>query len=309
MRPRVAIVGGGVTAGLAASVLSQTNDVIVFRPTDTSASPIPEIVPRRAFFEGAFLGPKEEKRIIRAAASPVCWVAWRNGTKGQKHKATTNSQYFIYDKGRLAKILLDAAPVHYQVEEDIPSIGALTGYPAVLDCRGAKAVAADKAYQTARKGVALTCCTYVIAERPPSLDPETMEFWAETTASGHRRTFYVVPVGGSMVSLGCSSAPSDAFDHAALLEAAARSGLSINESSIRMSGNATPHPTIVHNSLSHVSPLGDARGLPCPLTEYGTLKALSQIAEISGGKRFPTETLRRPISREVDPHIPMELFA
>lgn len=309
MRPRVAIVGGGVTAGLAASVLAQTNEVILFRPTNSQTSSIPEIVPRRAFFENAFIDPKAEEHIIRAAASPVLWVAWHNGTRGQKHKTTTNSRYFIYDKGRLARVLLDTAPVHIQIEENIPSIGSLTGYQAVLDCRGAKAVAVDKAYQTARKGTARTHCTYVIAERPSALDPETMEFWAETTGSGHRRTYYVVPVGESMISLGCSNVPADAIDHAHLLEAAARVGLFINEASIRMSGTAEPHPTIAHNSLSHVRPLGDARGLPCPLTEYGTLKALSQISEISGGKPLSHEALHRPFSQEVDPHIPMELFA
>ncbi len=112
-----------------------------------------------------------------------------------------------------------------------------------------------------------------------------------------------------MFSLGCSSTPADTIDHAHLLEAAARAGLFINEANIRMSGTAEPCPTIVHCSLSHVRPLGDARGLPCPLTEYGTLKALSQISEICGGKRLSREALRRPISRELDPHIPMELFA
>lgn len=57
MRPCIAIVGGGVTAGLAASMLSQTNDVVLFQPSSLNASPIPEIVPRRVFFERAFLSP------------------------------------------------------------------------------------------------------------------------------------------------------------------------------------------------------------------------------------------------------------
>lgn len=309
MRPCIAIVGGGVTAGLAASMLSQTNDVVLFQPSSLNASPIPEIVPRRVFFERAFLSPRAEDRIIQAAETPVQWVTWRKSGGTQKHRLGTNSRYLVYDKGRLARALLDETRLLDLVERDVPEIGAITGFHAVLDCRGAKAVQADPAYQTEMRGDARTRCRYVIAERPDHLDPATMEFWSETTTTGDRRTFYIVPVGQHMVSLGCSSHPSDVVEHEELMQAARAAGVEIAETAIRFLGEVEPRPTITRKRLSQVRPLGDANGLPCPLTEYGTLKALSQLAVICGGQSLPRDVLARPISREVDPHIPMELFA
>ena len=76
-----------------------------------------------------------------------------------------------------------------------------------------------------------------------------------------------------------------------------------------MLGTADPRSTFVDNRLSHVRLLGDAYRRPCPLTEYGTLKSLSQILVMNGGKQLPRSVLSRPVSREVDPHMPMELFA
>ena len=93
------------------------------------------------------------------------------------------------------------------------------------------------------------------------------------------------------------------------MQAARAAGVEIAETAIRFLGEVEPRPTITRKRLSQVRPLGDANGLPCPLTEYGTLKALSQLAVICGGQSLPRDVLARPISREVDPHIPMELFA
>ncbi|GBQ09292.1 hypothetical protein [Swaminathania salitolerans] len=309
MRLRIAIVGGGVAAGLAASMLSRNNDVVLFRPSRLNASPIPEIVPRRVFFERAFLSRRAEDRIIQAAETPVRSVTWRKSGGTRTRRLRTDSRYLVYDKGRLAKALLEEICLLDLAEKDVPEIGAVTGFHTVLDCRGAKAVQADPAYRTEMRGYARTRCRYMLAERPDYLDPATMEFWSETTALGHRRTFYIVPVGDCTVSLGCSSHPSDPVGHEELMLAARAAGVEIAETAIRVLGEAEPRPTVTRKRLSQVYPLGDANGLPCPLTEYGTLKALSQLAVMCGGQSLPHDVLARPISSEVDPHIPMELFA
>ena len=50
MRNRIAIVGNGITAGLATYLFAPNNDITIFRPEKNMLSPIPELVPRRAFF-------------------------------------------------------------------------------------------------------------------------------------------------------------------------------------------------------------------------------------------------------------------
>ncbi|EBW2367040.1 hypothetical protein CBJ61_22035 [Salmonella enterica subsp. enterica serovar Ajiobo] len=127
--------------------------------------------------------------------------------------------------------------------------------------------------------------------------------------SGKQRTFFQVPVSTDRVAMGCSCSPDDLLSDAELRSAMEQEVTMPLSEAVLFSGTVVPQPSTMQCSIKHVTPLGDASTLPCPLTEYGMLKALSQIVVLSGGKPLPDSVLQRSLSENVDPHLPQELFS
>jgi len=310
MRPELAIVGGGVTAGLAAYMLSSQCNVVLFRPHKVTASPIPEIVPRRAFFDCAGIPASIEAEVVTATASYVTEVHWVDGKRTRRCSLRSDADYFIYDKGKLASWLVERAYISDVVENEVTAIDQIEGFGTVLDCRGWQAVSNDPSYVVEKVADPVTRCSYVIATRPEHLASNVMHYWSgDEYNAAENMTFFTVPVGSSKMSLGCSYSPELDVSHADIVESARRFGIDVSETDIGFVGTATPYRTIARCALSHVRPLGDARSLSCPLTEYGTMKALSHISEMKGSGRLSDRFMQRPMSQQIDPHIPMELFA
>ncbi|SMB45849.1 hypothetical protein SPRA44_600088 [Serratia proteamaculans] len=307
MQQRIAIVGGGIAAGLAARLLAPLGTITLIQPVNFVASSMPEIVPRQAFFEALAL--PQEAEWVAAIAPSATQVIWRNGTETYEADLASTDDFLIYDKGRLAARLLDSAPVFQRIQSDVAEIAEVEGFDRVFDCRGAKAVKADPSYQYKKVSPARTACRYVVASTQLAANDRVMHFWSETTVSGKKRTFFQIPLGGNRVSLGCSCIPDDLISSANLYATAAKEGWALSIDSVMFSGVVVPQPCEMTCVLTHVTPLGDADALSCPLGEYGTLKTLSQIITIVGGKPLAAASLQRPLNGEVDPHMPQELFS
>ncbi|MBT0720287.1 hypothetical protein HGT70_03175 [Rosenbergiella collisarenosi] len=307
MRSKIAIVGSGITAGLATSFLAPFFDVSLFQSPKPFASGIPEIVPRRAFFD-AISSLNEAETIIQTAPA-IQWVLWQHDDRSQQVRLTSNEAYFVYDKGRLAAFLAESIPVAQCVKQEVANIADLVGFDRVFDCRGSKSVMNDPAYQSHTMHPARTACRYLVVSSLSGKDRDEMCFWSENTSGGVRRTFFMIPVGNDRVSLGCSCLPSDVISTAELLMAMMGKGINVTPESIIFSGCAEPEALAMTCSVGHVTPLGDAGYLSCPLSEYGMLKALSQIREVTGATTLSRHLLKRPKNDEIDPHLPQELFS
>ncbi|MEQ1977504.1 hypothetical protein [Xenorhabdus sp. SGI240] len=306
MQTKIAIVGNGVTAGLAANLLTSLGDITLFQSPHFSASGIPEIVPRRAFFN-ALNTIKESEAVIQAAPI-IRSVSWRNNGKFHQAELASNEQYFIYDKGRLATFLVENIPVSRRIQQEITRIEDLEGFDRIFDCRGTTSVINDPAYMSHVIQPAQTACRYLVISFPPDLDRNEMRFWSEIFPNGSRRTFFMIPVGDNKVSLGCSCLPSNVISTDELLAAIAAEGISVVPEKILFSGYVVPEKRSMTCSINHVTPLGDASTSPCPLSEYGTLNALFQIREFVDNACFSPMLFQRPKYNEIDPHLPQELF-
>lgn len=307
MRSKIAIVGSGITAGLATSLLAPLFDVSLFQSPKPFASDIPEIVPRRAFFDA--ISSLHEAETITQTAPAIQWVLWQHDDRSQQVRLTSNEAYFVYDKGRLAAFLAESTPVTKCVKQEVANIADLVGFERVFDCRGSKSVMKDPAYQSHIMHPARTACRYLIVPSLSGKDRDEMRFWSENTSEGVRRTFFMIPVGNDKVSLGCSCLPSNMISPAELLMAMMGKGIDVTPESIILSGCAEPKALAMTCSFGHVTPLGDAGYLSCPLSEYGMLKALSQIREVTGATTLSQHFFKRPEKDEVDPHLPQELFS
>ncbi|EBH0780614.1 hypothetical protein FJ875_09965 [Salmonella enterica] len=305
MQQRIAIVGGGVTAGMAACLLAPLGETTLIQPGVVPASGMPEIVPRQPFF--TVFGKGEESEWIARIAPRLTGVSWRSGTNVRSIQLASTDDFLVYDKGRLAALLLDNAPVTRRIINEVTEISELKGFERIFDCRGARAVKNDPAYQYKNVRAAHTACRYIVASSPSENYGGVMRFWTEIAPGGKQRTFFQIPVNGERVSLGCSCSPDDLLSDAELRATIEQKGMLPED--VLFSGAVVPQPCTMQCSIAHVTPLGDASALPCPLTEYGVLKALSQIVVLSGGKPLPESTLRRSLSENVDPHLPQELFS
>lgn len=307
MRAKIAIVGSGVTAGLAANLLAHLYDVSLFQSPKPFASGIPEIVPRRAFFDA--ISCLHEAEAVVQTAPALKRVLWQHGDRSRQVRLASNEAYFVYDKGRLARFLAENISVAHCVKQEVANIADLAGFDQVFDCRGSKSVMNDPAYQSLIMHPARTACHYLIVPSLPGKNRDEMNFWSENTPRGLRRTFFMIPVGNDRVSLGCSCLPSDVMSTAELLMVMRGKGIDVKPESIIFSGCAEPKELAMTCSVSHVTPLGDAGYLSCPLSEYGTLKALSQIREVSGATALSRHLFKRPENDEIDPHLAQELFS
>ncbi|MFK7874168.1 MAG: hypothetical protein AB8B71_00090 [Paracoccaceae bacterium] len=304
MQSRIAIVGSGVTAGLAAHMLGSKGHVSLFQNKQASASPIPEIVPRRLFFDTLGVSCAQEEAIVEAAKTPIKIARWATSQGVFSKQMATTSQYFVYDKGRLAKQLLASAKIARHPSAAVETITDVQDFSAVVDCRGTVALANDVTYHTTTIAPAQTKCVYVIAQQPDDWPTDTMMFWDD----GPLRTYFSVPVGDSTVSFGCSHAPQLVVQQDELLTMAARFGLAIDPDSVIFSGTADPARTVSKPISNLVTPIGEAATRSCPLSEYGTLRAMSQIKVFMGEPGLEGTAFDRPKHSEVDPHIPLELF-
>lgn len=307
MRQRIAIVGGGVAAGMAARLLAPLGEATLIQPGAAPASGMPEIVPRRPFFTA--LGEDKENEWVAEIAPRLTEVSWRSGTNMRSIRLASTDDFLVYDKGRLAALLLDSVPVARRIIGEVAEIAELKGFDRVFDCRGARAVKNDPAYQYREIHSARTACRYLVTFASPENYGDVMQFWTEIAPSGKQRTFFQIPVSGERVSLGCSCFPDDLLSDAELHKAMEKEGVMPLPEAVLFSGAVVPQPSTMQCSIAHVTPLGDAYALPCPLTEYGMLKALSQIVVLAGGKPMSECVLLRSLSESVDPHLPQELFS
>jgi|GEM_PF-1386874 len=309
MRRRIAVVGGGVTAGLAAYMLSGHNEIHLFRPLKAVASPIPEIVPRRIFFDAMGCSESTEHELVQYASPAVTEAIWYVHGKDRLCRMESTDRYFVFDKGRLAKWLFNSAAVCHVQDTTVRRIADIKGYDVVLDCRGSKMVTEDPDSISAPLGTPCTRCVYVIAARPDEVSSHRMQFWTEPDRSlAGSLTFFMIPIGHTNLSLGYSSDPSVELTHADVCRATDQHGVAIDEDMILITGNVTPVRQSNRFSLSNVVPLGDARCSPCPLTDYGILAALSTVLEFRGRYTITAERYSRMAITQPDPHIPEELF-
>ncbi|OVZ94948.1 hypothetical protein CBW54_00605 [Yersinia kristensenii] len=306
MSTKIAIVGSGVTAGLTANLLAKRGEITLFQSPNPFSSGIPEIVPRRAFFDA--LDTINEDEVITRTAPVNQRVLWRHNDKFHRRLLVSNEEYFVYDKGRLAKFLAECVPVARYVKQEVSNIADLKGFDRIFDCRGAKSVMSDHAYQSHFVQAARTACRYLVTHHFPDKDADEMCFWSEHTVGGSRRTFFKIPVANNRASLGCSCLPSELISADELLIAMATKGIAVRPENIIFSGSVEPEEVAMSCSVNHVVPLGDARYLSCPLSEYGTLKALSQVKEATGENTLLSQFFKRPNNGEIDPHFPQELF-
>lgn len=307
MRQKIAIVGGGVTAGIAAHLLATLGETTLIQPDAAPLSGMPEIVPRQPFF--TVFGKGRESEWITEIAPNLTEVSWRCGTNIRSIRLASTDDFLVYDKGKLAALLLDNAPIYQRIIKKIPEIAELEGFDRILDCRGFSAVKNDPAYQYRDVRAAHTACRYLVAHTSSENYGDIMRFWTEIAPSGKQRTFFQVPVSTGRVALGCSCSPDDLLSDTELRAAMEQEGTMPVSEAVLFSGAVVPQPSTMQCSIEHVTPLGDASTLPCPLTEYGMLKALSQIVVLSGGKPLPDSVLQRSLSENVDPHLPQELFS
>ncbi|MCC4107178.1 hypothetical protein [Serratia ureilytica] len=292
---------------MAARLLAPLGETTLIQPGVVLASGMPEIVPRQPFFTA--LGDGEESEWVTEIAPRLTEVSWRNGTITRSIRLASTDDFLVYDKGQLATLLLDSAPIARRIISEVAEIAELKGFDRVFDCRGARAVRNDPAYQYRDVRAARTACRYLVAFASQEIQGGVMRFWTKIAPGGKRRTFFQVPVSGARVSLGCSCSPDDLPSDAELRVAMEQEGIMPLADAVLFSGAVVPQPSVMQCSIAHVTPLGDAGALSCPLTEYGTLKALSQIVALAGGKPLPERALHRSLSEEVDPHLPQELFS
>lgn len=308
---RKLILGSGLAAGLAANLLAAAKNISLVWARDVQISPIPELLPRRQFFDALDVTQCEEALAVSEVAPSVQEVVWVEGGTRRTRRLVSTDEFLVYEKGRLAAWLRDRA-----IAAGVPSIMLdkpsetvnLNSYQLVLDCRGYNAVSNNPDYEVTRETQARTSCTYAIFNRPESIAVNQMVFWSMPGEGKVQQTFFYVPFGGDAMSVGCSCTPTKRIDINTVLGAARDFGLPVDAEHIRFTGEATPHIDIVKALTPHVKPIGEAARRSCPLTEYGAMVALSQLLQLVGKSGLPSLALIRPTHYQIDPHIPLELF-
>jgi hypothetical protein len=308
MRSRRLILGSGIAAGLAANLSVAGQQTDLFWRTDARMSPIPELVPRRAFFDALGAGEEEEGIAISEVAPAITDLVWIDGGERIARRLASNDDFLVYDKGRLATWLRQRAHAAQWVRF-APNLPAnLQDYASVLDCRGSEAVSCDTNYRVVRQAQSRTACTYAILARPVTVAPARMVFWSVTDSFGALQTFFAVPVGGDAISIGCSHSAATPMDVDTVLAAARAFGMPVALEQVRFFGHAVPHIDTAMSLAENVSPIGEAARRSCPLKEYGVMVALSQLLQLAGKPALPASALSRPTHSQIDPHLPLELF-
>jgi hypothetical protein len=308
MRSRRLIIGSGIAAGLSANLPAESQQTDLVWKADARMSPIPELVPRRAFFDGLGVGEEEEGIAVSDVASAITDLVWIDGGERITRRLASNDDFLVYDKGRLATWLRQRA-LAAQLVSVAPDLAAnLQDYASVLDCRGSEAVSCDKNYRVVRQAQARTACTYVILARPLTVAPAHMVFWSVTDSDGALQTFFAVPVGGDAISIGCSHSAATPMEVDTVLAAARAFGMPVALEQVRFSGHAVPHIDTAMSLAENVRPIGEAARRSCPLTEYGVMVALSQLLQLAGKPALPASALSRPTHSQIDPHLPREFF-
>jgi hypothetical protein len=266
-------------------------------------------VPRRAFFDALGVDRDVEERVVNASATPLARVVVERGTHRAARPLTSTDATFVYDKGRLASALFEAAAPFRRCAGEPVRPEALIGFDRVLDCRGAKATLNDPIYTVISALPARTRCVYLIADRPREIDPDAMRAWSADAGPEKPRTAFMVPFVDGRMSFGCSSRPHDVLGQEFLRREADRLSLWSMGSAVHFQGEAMPAPTTVISRVATVIPIGDTRSLSCPLNTYGVLRALSDALVVAGRAPLPVPMTLRPLADEIDPHVPVELFA
>jgi len=311
MRSRKLIIGSGITAGLAANLLEKSQESDLVWANDAMMSPIPELLPRRVFFDALEARQEEEELAVAEVAPSLQEVVWLEGRKRIHRRLVSTDEFLIYDKSRLANWLRRRAitagivPIMLDGCDQTTDFG---NYQLVIDCRGYNAVAEDPKYKVTREAQARTACTYAILNRPETVAPNQMLFWSVTNIDGMLQTFFTIPIGDSRISVGCSHRPTVQMDVHMVLASARDFGIPVSVEHISFSGKAVPHIDTVMTVTANIKPIGEAARRSCPLTEYGVMIALSQLLQLSGKQCLPTSSLLRPTHSQIDPHIPLELF-
>lgn len=310
MSSDIAIIGGGVAAGMAALILSKNNMVEVFKPHKNISSPIPELVPRARLFGSLRNYITDQSKFVQASKTNIENVVWNHHGVHKEASLVSGEDYFIYDKGNMAQSLFDEANCTVTNITAVHEVDSLLGYDYIVDCRGMAAVESDPTYEVIDTGICNTQCSYIIAERPEDMSDRTMQYWSgavDGVTTGH--DVFSVPVGEDNISIGVSVVGSDVPTHKDVLKAAKSIGIDIPEDKIHIAASASPILKNAKSSKKNVLPIGEAYQTSCPLTEYGTLKTLSQILKAFSDNTRNVVTSRRKYEDVNDPHIPTELFS
>jgi len=308
MGSRRLIIGSGIAAGLAANLSAVGQPTDLYCRADARVSHIPELLPRRAFFDALGGGEEEEGTAVTEVAPAITDLVWIDSGERITRRLVSNDDFLVYDKGRLARWLLQRAHAA-QLVSITPNLPAnLQDYASVLDCRGSEAVFCDTNYRVVRQAQARTACTYAILARPVTVAPSRMLFWSRTDGDGALQTFFAVPVGGDAISIGCSHSVSTPMEVETVLAAARAFGMPVALEQVRFSGHAVPHIDTAMSLAKNIRPIGEAARRSCPLKEYGVMVALSQLLQLAGRPALPASALSRPTHSQIDPHLPLELF-
>jgi hypothetical protein len=308
MGSRRLIIGSGIAAGLAANLSAVGQPTDLYCRADARVSHIPELLPRRAFFDALGGGEEEEGTDVTEVAPAITDLVWIDSGERITRRLVSNDDFLVYDKGRLARWLLQRAHAA-QLVSITPNLPAnLQDYASVLDCRGSEAVFCDTNYRVVRQAQARTACTYAILARPVTVAPSRMLFWSRTDGDGALQTFFAVPVGGDAISIGCSHSVSTPMEVETVLAAARAFGMPVALEQVRFSGHAVPHIDTAMSLAKNIRPIGEAARRSCPLKEYGVMVALSQLLQLAGRPALPASALSRPTHSQIDPHLPLELF-
>lgn len=306
MPPKIAIVGGGITAGLAANIMGTLGKIKLFHSDIRQVSMIPEIVPRRAFFDS--LCNFDEKTFITRAAPVIRSVIWQKNGQLLKTQLESNNEYFVYDKSYLAALMTEHLAESQHVKKEVVNIAELNDFDLIFDCRGQNALIKDPSYQTELLYPARTACRYFMFTSLHSTYVDDMCFWSEKSDGGIERTFFNISVGNKKVIVGCSFLPSNAISDSEIFKVITIKGIHLEMANMIFNGYAEPKGKVMKCALGHVIPLGDSYSLACPLKEYGTLKALSQLIDLVGGRSLLPHIYTRHNKSDIDPHLPQELF-
>ncbi|GAA4666758.1 hypothetical protein [Bartonella pachyuromydis] len=304
---KVAVLGGGISAGITLKFITHQENVTLFRSPQFIDNSIPELVPRKLFFE---LIGKEfcEVEIISTSAPRQSFVEWNCYNKTLNTKLSSTEQFFVYDKIQLARYLIENCKKKQIVEREIHSVSELQGFDKIYDCRGSQSISKDSAYSIVTSKPAKTSSRYIIFTLSSPSQMDVCQFWSKESFSGLRRTFFRIPIGKNKISIGCSSIPSDPVTEKELWDFLKSVDINLTKAKIYHHGIANPNRYERVCILPHVIPLGDAKKSPCPLTEYGVLSAISNIRATFGHTELSSKLLMKHKKDEVDPHLPLELF-
>ncbi|MGB9037253.1 MAG: hypothetical protein WCC23_01940 [Acinetobacter calcoaceticus] len=303
----IAVVGNGISAGLLTYLLSHKNKITLFQDKDYIYSSIPEIIPRKYFFETLGLNNNDQLKIIDSTKSHITDFMISQNNSCNLHSMITNDSFYVFDKEKLSSFLISSSTLKDIKYEKITDINLLKKFDLIFDCRGKKAILNDSNYNTRIILPAKTKCSYIILKSDKNFLNTRMSFWKNHLKN--KQTFFVIPTGINKFSIGCSYNPNQYLNNDNLIEIASQYGFEISNNQIISSGEALPSILKSSTTIKNVIPVGEAYESSCPLTEYGVLKSLNQIFKIVGNP-FIQLPIKRPVNNtEIDPHIPMELFS